>query len=83
MLETHENQAQVDPGVIDAVLKESRKEKIPYRMEALQCLVAILESYKVDRFSEVAAIAYPDIEEVSTSSSPAYLKSSCESMVPW
>lgn len=40
-------------------MKEFRKENISYKLEALKCLAAILETYEVDKFQEVSDILYP------------------------
>ena len=63
-MEKRDGQPSVEQDVVEAVLKESRKDKIAYRIEALTCLSAILECYEIDRFADVAAIVFPAIEEV-------------------
>lgn len=39
--------------VVDAVIKESKKEEIIYRISAIQCLGTILSSLEIDKFDEV------------------------------
>jgi len=45
--------------VLEAVIKECRKEKVSYKMSALQCIGPILETHKIDRYSEIHAILDP------------------------
>ncbi|XP_019632493.1 PREDICTED: proteasome-associated protein ECM29 homolog [Branchiostoma belcheri] len=45
--------------VVEAVLKESRKEKLEYKKEAIRCLCATLETYNLDRFKQLSDILFP------------------------
>ncbi|XP_040273233.1 proteasome adapter and scaffold protein ECM29 [Bufo bufo] len=51
--------------IIQAVLKECRKENVKYKMVALKCAADVLESTKEDRFQEVADILFPLIKKAS------------------
>ncbi|KAL3868785.1 hypothetical protein ACJMK2_041546 [Sinanodonta woodiana] len=42
--------------VVEALLKECKKETIPYKLEALRSVGEILEVYSIDKFSEVFTI---------------------------
>lgn len=47
------------PKVVDALLRESRKEKLTYKLEALKCLGEVLEKFSIDKFSDVFTILSP------------------------
>ncbi|XP_077980977.1 proteasome adapter and scaffold protein ECM29-like [Glandiceps talaboti] len=49
--------------VLVAVLKECKKEKITYKIVALNCVAAIVEVQEVDRFQEIRDIVFPFISE--------------------
>lgn len=50
--------------VVQAVLKECRKENLKYKMVALSCMAAVLQATKEDRFQELADIIFPMIKKV-------------------
>ena len=50
--------------VVDSILKESKKDRLEYKLEALQCFGNILELYSVDRFSDVWEICSPVLSKV-------------------
>ena len=52
--------------VLDAVLRECRKESISYKREALTCIATILEAQEVDRYQEISNIITPLINKVSS-----------------
>ena len=45
-------------------MKESKKERLDYKLEALQCTGNILELYSVDRFSDIWQIVSPELTKV-------------------
>ncbi|XP_033738890.1 proteasome adapter and scaffold protein ECM29-like [Pecten maximus] len=47
--------------VVEAVMKECRKERLAYKLEALQCMGSILEEYKLDHFREMWDILSPTL----------------------
>lgn len=47
--------------VVEAVMKECRKERLAYKLEALQCMGSILEEYKLDHFKEMWDILTPTL----------------------
>ncbi|CAG2228106.1 ECM29 [Mytilus edulis] len=49
--------------VVDSMMKESKKERLEYKLEALKCTGNILEEYSLDRFSEIWQIAQPDLSK--------------------
>ncbi|POI34563.1 hypothetical protein CIB84_001685 [Bambusicola thoracicus] len=49
--------------VLQAVLKECRKENLKYKMVALRCMAAVLQATKEDRFQELADIIFPMIKK--------------------
>uniref|UniRef100_A0A8C8RIP8 Ecm29 proteasome adaptor and scaffold n=1 Tax=Pelusios castaneus TaxID=367368 RepID=A0A8C8RIP8_9SAUR len=51
--------------VIQAVLKECRKENLKYKMVALRCAADVLKVTKEDRFQELADIVFPMIKKNS------------------
>nr|DBA28234.1 TPA: hypothetical protein GDO54_008627 [Pyxicephalus adspersus] len=51
--------------IVQAVLKECRKENIKYKIVALKCAGDVLESTKEDRFQELADILFPLIKKTS------------------
>lgn len=53
--------------VVQAVLKECRKENLKYKMVALRCAAEVLQATKEDRFQELADIIFPMIKKVTTS----------------
>lgn len=50
--------------IIQAVLKECRKENVKYKIVALKCAADVLESTKEDRFQELTDILFPLIKQV-------------------
>ncbi|XP_072010829.1 proteasome adapter and scaffold protein ECM29 isoform X2 [Engystomops pustulosus] len=51
--------------IIQAVLKECRKENVKYKIIALKCAADVLESTKEDRFQELVDILFPMIKKSS------------------
>ncbi|OXB77147.1 UNVERIFIED_CONTAM: hypothetical protein H355_014718 [Colinus virginianus] len=51
--------------VVQAVLKECRKENLKYKMVALRCMAAVLQATKEDQFQELADIIFPMIKKNS------------------
>ncbi|XP_069812868.1 proteasome adapter and scaffold protein ECM29-like, partial [Dendropsophus ebraccatus] len=51
--------------IIQAILKECRKENIKYKIIALKCAADVLESTKEDHFQEMADILFPLIQKAS------------------
>ncbi|XP_040217375.1 proteasome adapter and scaffold protein ECM29 isoform X2 [Rana temporaria] len=51
--------------IIQAVLKECRKENVKYKIVALKCAADVLESTKEDRFQEMTDILFPLIKKTS------------------
>ncbi|XP_075067043.1 proteasome adapter and scaffold protein ECM29 [Mixophyes fleayi] len=51
--------------IIQAVLKECRKENVKYKIVALKCAADVLESTKEDRFQDMADILFPLIKKTS------------------
>lgn len=47
------------PKVVDALLRESKKENLTYKLEALKCLGEVLEKFSVDKFYDVFTILSP------------------------
>ncbi|XP_033636669.1 proteasome adapter and scaffold protein ECM29-like [Asterias rubens] len=45
--------------VLTAVFRESKKERIDYKIVALQCLSSILQAHNIDRFKDVTDILFP------------------------
>ncbi|XP_068090418.1 proteasome adapter and scaffold protein ECM29 isoform X2 [Hyperolius riggenbachi] len=62
--ETAPGQPSID-DIIQAVLKECRKENVKYRIVALKCAADVLESTKEDHFQELADILFPLIKKTS------------------
>ncbi|XP_053887475.1 proteasome adapter and scaffold protein ECM29 isoform X2 [Malaclemys terrapin pileata] len=58
------NQPSVN-DVVQAVLKECRKENLKYKMVALRCTADVLKATKEDRFQELADIIFPMIKKNS------------------
>uniref|UniRef100_A0A8C0J6E6 Ecm29 proteasome adaptor and scaffold n=1 Tax=Chelonoidis abingdonii TaxID=106734 RepID=A0A8C0J6E6_CHEAB len=58
------NQPSVN-DVVQAVLKECRKENLKYKMVALRCTADVLKVTKEDRFQELADIVFPMIKKNS------------------
>ncbi|XP_056020008.1 proteasome adapter and scaffold protein ECM29-like [Ostrea edulis] len=48
--------------VIEAVMKECKKENIVYKMEAMKCMGNLLEGYKVDRFKDMWSLITPVLQ---------------------
>ncbi|XP_067172253.1 proteasome adapter and scaffold protein ECM29 isoform X5 [Apteryx mantelli] len=53
--------------IVQAVLKECRKENLKYKMVALRCVAEVLQATKEDRFQELADIVFPMIKKNSES----------------
>ncbi|KAL4235658.1 hypothetical protein ACF0H5_004053 [Mactra antiquata] len=49
--------------ILDSLLRESKKESIGYKLEALTCFGEVLEIFSVDRFDDVYAIMSPVLEK--------------------
>ncbi|KAL2293978.1 hypothetical protein Nmel_007686 [Mimus melanotis] len=61
--------------VVQALLKECRKENLKYKMVALRCAAEVLQVTKEDRFKEVADIIFPLIKKNALESmGPAFPK---------
>ncbi|KAM6036464.1 proteasome adapter and scaffold protein ECM29 isoform 4-T4 [Theristicus caerulescens] len=54
--------------IVQAVLKECRKENLKYKMVALRCAAGVLQATKEDRFQELADIIFPMIKKNSLES---------------
>ncbi|XP_037979486.1 proteasome adapter and scaffold protein ECM29 isoform X1 [Motacilla alba alba] len=54
--------------VVQALLKECRKENLKYKMVALRCAAGVLQATKEDRFQELADIIFPMIKKNSLES---------------
>ncbi|KAI1239787.1 hypothetical protein IHE44_0011219 [Lamprotornis superbus] len=54
--------------VVQALLKECRKENLKYKMVALRCAAEVLQVTKEDRFKELADIIFPLIKKNSLES---------------
>lgn len=50
--------------VLNVVLKECKKENLPYKMAALRSTATVLEATGEDRFQEVTDILFPLIRKV-------------------
>lgn len=50
--------------VVQAVLKECRKENPRYKVVALRCAAGVLQATREDRFQELADIVFPMIKKV-------------------
>ncbi|XP_061192483.1 proteasome adapter and scaffold protein ECM29-like [Saccostrea echinata] len=48
--------------VVDAVMKECKKENIEYKVEAMKCMGNVLEGYKEDRFKDMWALITPVLQ---------------------
>ena len=51
--------------VVQAVLKECRKENLKYKIVALRCAAEVLQATREDRFQELADIIFPMIKKVT------------------
>ena len=51
--------------IIDAVYKESKKDNLVYKLDALSCMGEILEIFSLDKFEDVFGIMTPVLEKVS------------------
>lgn len=51
--------------IVQALLKECRKENLKYKMVALRCAAAVLQATKEDRFQELADVIFPMIKKVT------------------
>lgn len=51
--------------VVQALLKECRKDNLKYKMVALRCAAEVLQATKEDRFQELADIIFPMIKKVT------------------
>ena len=45
--------------VVEAVMKECKKENIAYKVEAMKCMGNLLEGYKVDQFQDMWNLITP------------------------
>ncbi|XP_071853904.1 proteasome adapter and scaffold protein ECM29-like [Apostichopus japonicus] len=54
--------------IVNSLIRESKKEKILYKKEAMNCLSCIVEAYQVDKFQQVWEIALPIIQKGSEKS---------------
>lgn len=48
--------------VVEAVMKECKKENISYKVEAMKCIGNLLEGYKVDQFKDMWTLITPVLE---------------------
>lgn len=48
--------------VVEAVMKECKKENIAYKVEAMKCIGNLLEGYKVDQFKDMWTLITPVLE---------------------
>ncbi|KAM9313856.1 proteasome adapter and scaffold protein ECM29 [Pholidichthys leucotaenia] len=62
-LQKHCNGQPTIPEVLEAVLKECRKESLVYKMAALRCAGDVLQSSQEDRFSDMAEVLFPLIKK--------------------
>ena len=51
--------------IIDAVLKECRKENPTYKMAALKCFGEVVLEYSLDKFQDISDLLFPIIDPVS------------------
>ena len=51
-------------AVVEAVMKECKKDNVAYKQEAVAAAGAILEACEVDRFSEINSILKPLLSRV-------------------
>ncbi|KAE8632216.1 hypothetical protein XENTR_v10001477 [Xenopus tropicalis] len=58
------DQPSVD-DIVQAVLKECRKENVRYKISALKCAADVLQSTKEDRFQDLTDILFPLIQKTS------------------
>uniref|UniRef100_A0A8U7P1K2 Ecm29 proteasome adaptor and scaffold n=1 Tax=Corvus moneduloides TaxID=1196302 RepID=A0A8U7P1K2_CORMO len=54
--------------IVQALLKECRKENLKYKMVALRCAAGVLQATKEDRFQELADVIFPMIKKNSLES---------------
>lgn len=69
------NQPRVEE-VVEAVVKECRKESLPYKQEAVAAAGAILEVQDVDRFAEMNSILKPLLTRVNFNCSQCWSSTS-------
>ena len=50
--------------IVEATLKECWKQNVVYKMEALQCAAAVLQSYEIDRMKDITDILLPVLPQV-------------------
>ena len=50
--------------VVTVMLKECRKDSLPYKMEALRCTCRILEAHDINRFQDISDMLYPMLTKV-------------------
>ncbi|KAL5016584.1 hypothetical protein ScPMuIL_006173 [Solemya velum] len=48
--------------VVDAVTRECKKEKLDYKLRAIECLGHVLEAHSIDRFQELWEIVHPVLD---------------------
>jgi len=53
------------PQIVEALMREGRKEKLEYKVAALACLGSVLEALTVDRFTDTYSILAPALEKVN------------------
>ncbi|CAH1774881.1 unnamed protein product [Owenia fusiformis] len=59
-IQKSENKEQPSPDiVVDALLKECKKENVVYKTAALKCTGEILEAYEIDRYGDILEILNP------------------------
>ncbi|XP_038067101.1 proteasome adapter and scaffold protein ECM29-like [Patiria miniata] len=49
--------------ILTAVFKECKKERIDYKIAALECLSSVLEAHGIDRFEELSQILFPIVSK--------------------
>jgi len=52
--------------ILEALMREGRKEKLEYKVAALACLGSVLEALAVDRFMDTYSILAPALQKVNT-----------------
>ncbi len=50
--------------IVDAVLRECKKENLEYKMEGIRAIGPILETHRLDRFHDIRDILHPHLQQV-------------------
>ena len=58
--------------IVDAVIRECKKENMEYKMEGIKAVGPILEAHNLDRFQEIHDILYPHVKQVNQQSQPQH-----------